>query len=39
MRERALALGGHVDIISAPGQGTGIGVSIPLDPDTAKENP
>jgi PAS domain S-box-containing protein len=39
MRERALALGGHVDIISAPGQGTVIGVSIPLDPDTAKENP
>jgi signal transduction histidine kinase len=39
MRERALALGGHVDIISAPGQGTVIGVTIPLDPDNAKENP
>lgn len=39
MRERALALGGHVDIISAPGKGTVIGVSIPIDFDTAKENP
>ncbi|MDO8778359.1 MAG: PAS domain S-box protein [Burkholderiaceae bacterium] len=39
MRERALALGGRVDIISAPGKGTVIGVSIPIDFDTAKENP
>lgn len=30
MRERALALGGRVDIVSAPGQGTLIGVSIPI---------
>jgi PAS domain S-box-containing protein len=29
MRERALALGGHIDIVSAPGQGTVIGVKIP----------
>jgi len=38
MRERALALGGHVDIISVLGQGTVIGLSIPIDFDTAKEN-
>jgi PAS domain S-box-containing protein len=31
MRERASALGGHVDVVSAPGQGTVIGVTIPLD--------
>jgi len=37
MRERALALGGHVDIISAAGQGTVIGVSIPIDLDIAKD--
>lgn len=38
MRERALALGGRVDIISAPGMGTGIGVSIPIDFDSQKES-
>jgi signal transduction histidine kinase len=31
MRERAIALGGRVDITSAPGQGTTIEVSIPLE--------
>jgi signal transduction histidine kinase len=30
IRERALALGGEVDISSAPGQGTSIRVSIPI---------
>lgn len=30
MRERAIALGGRVDVISGPGQGTVIGVTIPL---------
>jgi PAS domain S-box-containing protein len=39
MRERALALGGRVDIISAPGMGTVIGVSIPIDFDTQKDSP
>lgn len=45
MRERALALGGHVNIISAPDKGTIIGLSIPIDLsistdlDTAKETP
>ena len=29
MKERALALGGRLDIVSAPGQGTTIGLSIP----------
>lgn len=37
MRERALALGGQVQVSSAPGQGTVISVSIPID-DMAKEN-
>lgn len=39
MRERALALGGRVDIASAPGQGTVIGVTIPIDLTTAKDKP
>jgi PAS domain S-box-containing protein len=39
MRERALALGGRVDIISAPGMGTVIGVSIPIDFDSQKDSP
>lgn len=38
MHERAIALGGQLHITSAPGQGTGISVLIPLDDDTAKEN-
>jgi PAS domain S-box-containing protein len=37
MRERALALGGHLDVRSAPGQGTAIRVVLPL--DRRKENP
>ena len=37
MRERAIALGGQVHITSAPGQGTVIGVLIPLDDEIAKE--
>jgi len=35
MRERALALSGHLDIISAPGQGTVVSLRIPVDPETA----
>jgi PAS domain S-box-containing protein len=38
MRERALTLGGRVDIASAPGMGTVIGVAIPIDRQTAKES-
>lgn len=38
MRERALALGGRVDIASAPGQGTVISLTIPIDLATAKDN-
>lgn len=34
MRERALALGGQVGIASAPGQGTVVTVSIPLNTET-----
>jgi signal transduction histidine kinase len=30
MRERALALGGVLDLVSAPGQGTRINLSIPI---------
>ena len=37
MRERALALGGRVDVISAPGKGTVIGVSIPIDANAPGE--
>src|ERR1035437_10112165 len=36
IRERALALGGEVDIPSAPGQGTSIRVSIPIDSAVTK---
>lgn len=39
MRERALALGGRVDIVSAPGQGTLIGVSIPININLQGETP
>ena len=38
MRERALAMGGQVDITSAPGQGTVIAVTIPIDVDTAAKD-
>jgi signal transduction histidine kinase len=31
MKERALALGGRLDVVSAPGQGTTIGLSIPFE--------
>jgi signal transduction histidine kinase len=37
MRERARALGGRLDIVSAPGQGTVVALSIPIDPDTVGE--
>ncbi len=37
MRERAHGLGGHVDIVSAPGQGTVVGLSIPLSATVAKD--
>jgi PAS domain S-box-containing protein len=38
MRERALVLGGQVDITSAPGKGTVIGVTIPINVDTAERD-
>jgi PAS domain S-box-containing protein len=31
MRERALALGGHLDVVSSPGQGTTVSLSVPLE--------
>jgi signal transduction histidine kinase len=31
MKERALALGGRLDVVSVPGQGTTIGLSIPFE--------
>jgi signal transduction histidine kinase len=31
MKERALALGGRLDVVSAPGQGTTIGLTIPYE--------
>jgi signal transduction histidine kinase len=31
MRERAFALGGRLDIVSAPGQGATIGLTIPME--------
>jgi signal transduction histidine kinase len=34
MRERALALGGHLEIVSVPGQGTVVGLTIPIQQDT-----
>lgn len=40
MEERAIAMGGQVEVNSAPGQGTHISVSIPLEFDaTEKDNP
>ena len=38
MSERAIALGGHLDIVSAPGMGTVIGVSIPIAFHAQKEH-
>jgi len=38
MRERAIALGGRLDVISAPGQGTMVGVTIPLNLQTDRSN-
>lgn len=35
MRERAIALGGEIEIMSAPGKGTAISVSIPIRPEEA----
>lgn len=37
MRERAIALGGRVEVHAKPGQGTVIALLIPLDPDGARE--
>lgn len=37
MRERALALGGRLDVISAPRQGTVVALTIPLTPETTRE--
>lgn len=37
MRERAIALGGGVDIITAPGQGVVIAITIPIHPSNAKD--
>jgi PAS domain S-box-containing protein len=31
MRERALALGGHLDVVSSPGLGTTVSLSVPLE--------
>jgi signal transduction histidine kinase len=31
MRERALALGGRLDVVSAPGQGTTVSLSVPIE--------
>jgi signal transduction histidine kinase len=39
MRERALALGGHLDIVSVPGQGTVVGLSVPVQKDTMDRPP
>jgi len=39
MRERAIALGGQLEIRSTPGQGTTISVSIPITISTSKEIP
>lgn len=39
MRERALALGGSVNISSAPGEGTVIGLTIPFEIQTKKADP
>jgi PAS domain S-box-containing protein len=38
MRERAIALGGQVEIISAPGQGTLISVKIPMQDNSATKD-
>jgi len=37
MRERAEAMGGELSVLSAPGQGTRITVTVPLDTDRRKE--
>ena len=39
MRERAIALGGSVDIRSVPGEGTVIGLTIPFDIQTKEADP
>lgn len=39
MGERALALGGRANVISSPGKGTVIGVSIPIEADAPGESP
>ena len=39
MRERAIALGGRVEVKSAAGQGTTISVVIPLEPHVATQDP
>lgn len=39
MRERAIALGGKLDVSSAPGQGTRVSVVIPLEPDQPGAEP
>jgi PAS domain S-box-containing protein len=36
MRERVIALGGRVEVVSIPGQGTVIELLIPLEPEVAK---
>jgi PAS domain S-box-containing protein len=37
MRERAISIGGHLDVVSAPDQGTVIGLSAPITLNVAKE--
>ena len=36
MRERVVALGGQIEVASTPGQGTVIGLVIPIEPQVAK---
>jgi signal transduction histidine kinase len=35
MRERAMALGGHLDVVSVPGHGTVVGLTVPIHKDTS----
>jgi signal transduction histidine kinase len=38
MRERAIAMGGRLEVVSTPGQGTVIDLLIPLAPEVAKDS-
>jgi PAS domain S-box-containing protein len=39
MRERAMALGGHLEIVSVPGQGTVVQLNVPVQKDTVGSAP